>query len=86
MEDNRLEKILVLQGPPRSGKGTIREALTTCVGSDNIASTSLEQLSSDRFGLAPLVGKLLAILPDAHLTRKSDDRAAVEIRQVHLRR
>ena len=76
--DNRLEKMLLLVGPPRSGKGTILTALQSMLGAANVASLSLQNLT-ERFGLAELVGKLAAILPDAHLGRFTDGTQAVEV-------
>jgi putative DNA primase/helicase len=76
--DNRLEKMLLLVGPPRSGKGTILTALQAMLGAANVASLGLQNLT-ERFGLAELVGKLAAILPDAHLGRFTDGTQAVEV-------
>ena len=76
--DNRLEKMLLLVGPPRSGKGTILTALQAMLGPANTCSLSLQNLT-ERFGLAELVGKLAAILPDAHLGRFTDATQAVEV-------
>jgi putative DNA primase/helicase len=42
------------------------------LGPDNVSSPNLSGLASD-FGLWPLVGKSVAIIPDAHLSRKADD-------------
>lgn len=76
--DNSYEKIMMLIGQPRSGKGTTITALSTMLGDDQVAVTSFSKLSS-RFGLAPLVGKLSAILPDAHIGRSVDAKAALEV-------
>lgn len=60
-----IHKILTLTGPTRSGKGTIREVLTALVGgSGNVATATLTELG-ERFGLAPLIGVPLTIVPDA---------------------
>lgn len=75
--DNSLEMMMLLVGPPRSGKGTIFSALEAVLGEDNIASLSLGDMA-DRFGLSELVGKTAAILPDAHLSKFKDGAVAVE--------
>jgi putative DNA primase/helicase len=59
-------KILGIFGPPRSGKGTIARVLTALVGRDNMAGPTLASLGTN-FGLAPLIGKTLAIVSDARL-------------------
>ena len=64
MPDNQYERLLLLVGPPRGGKGTVLEVMGAMLGEAQAATTSFTKLSS-RFGLAPLVGRLAAILPDA---------------------
>jgi putative DNA primase/helicase len=59
-------KILLIIGPPRSGKGTIANTLGALVGHGNIAAPTMSSFKGD-FGLAPLIGKTLAIIPDARL-------------------
>jgi putative DNA primase/helicase len=71
------QKLFMLVGPPRSGKGTIARALTAMVGSENICSPTLAALG-ERFGLAPLIGKRVAIVADARLTGRTDQAAIVE--------
>jgi len=58
------QKVLLLIGSPRSGRGTIRKVLTAVVGARNVSSTSAVALA-DRFGLEPLIGKTLAVMGDA---------------------
>jgi putative DNA primase/helicase len=43
-----------------------------------VASTSFDSLVGD-FGLQPLCGKLSAILPDAHITRRGDPAKALQV-------
>jgi putative DNA primase/helicase len=64
--DTQYHKMLMLIGPIRSGKGTIGRILTKLVGKDNAAHPTLASFSTN-FGLEPLVGKALAIIPDARL-------------------
>jgi len=69
--DTRLQKIMLIVGPGRSGKGTIARLLTALVGRENTAAPTLGSLG-ERFGLWPLVGKALAVVGDAHLSGRSD--------------
>jgi putative DNA primase/helicase len=61
-----LQKILLLVGPTRAGKGVIARTLGELVGKENVAGPTLASLSGD-FGLAPLLGKSLAVVSDARL-------------------
>ena len=69
--DTSQQKILLLLGPPRCGKGTIGRTITRVVGLGNVTAPTLNSLSG-AFGLEPLIGKQLAIVPDARLGRGSD--------------
>jgi putative DNA primase/helicase len=61
------QKMLLMIGPIRSGKGTVARTLTALMGGkDNIAGPTLAQLGTN-FGLASLLGKPLAIISDARL-------------------
>jgi len=75
--DNRQQKFVLLVGPPRSGKGTTMTVLTHLLGEENVANPTLTSLGG-RFGLAPLVGKQAALVPDAHLGRSSDAMTILE--------
>lgn len=63
---SHLQKILLLVGPPRAGKGTIARILTELVGRGHVASPTLAALSTN-FGLQPLIGKPLGIVADARM-------------------
>src|SRR5215472_9160659 len=54
-------------GPKRSGKGTI-------AGPDNTVAPTLAGLGTN-FGLAPLIGKRVAIISDARLGGRADQAA-----------
>jgi putative DNA primase/helicase len=69
--DTRQQKILLVVGPGRSGKGTVARILTRLVGPANTAAPTLGSLA-ERFGLWPLVGKSLAVVGDAHLSGRAD--------------
>jgi putative DNA primase/helicase len=75
--DTRQQKIFMLVGPKRSGKGTILRVLTALLGSEHVASPTLSSLATN-FGLQPLVGKPLAAISDARLGSRSDSGVAVE--------
>lgn len=76
-QDTRQQKILLLVGPPRSGKGTISRILTAVVGAANVASPSLGDLAQP-FGLAKCIGRPLAIIPDARIGNRVDQALIVE--------
>ena len=65
-----LHKILLIVGPTRGGKGTIARILGKLIGPANVAGPTLSSLSGD-FGLAPLIGKPLAVISDARLSREA---------------
>jgi P4 family phage/plasmid primase-like protien len=75
--DNRQQKFVLFVGPPRSGKGTTMTVLTHLLGKQNVANPTLTSLGT-RFGLAPLIGKQAAVVPDAHLGRNADAFAILE--------
>ena len=59
-----LQKIFLNVGPTRGGKGVIARVLTALIGRQNIAGPTLNSFGGE-FGLAPLIGKPLAIISDA---------------------
>jgi putative DNA primase/helicase len=59
-----LHKILLMIGPTRGGKGIIARILSALIGPANVAGPTLSSLGGE-FGLAPLIGKALAIVADA---------------------
>jgi putative DNA primase/helicase len=61
------QKILLIKGPSRSGKGTIARVLKELVGRENLAGPTLAGLGSN-FGLSSLLGKPLAVISDARLS------------------
>jgi putative DNA primase/helicase len=65
-----LHKILLMVGPTRGGKGVIARTLTALIGKENVAGPTLNSLGGD-FGLAPLIGKPLAIISDARFVGKT---------------
>ena len=75
--ETRQQKIFLLVGPKRAGKGTIARVLTALLGKANVVGPTLGVLSAN-FGLAPLIGKPLAIISDARLSGRSDQAVIVE--------
>jgi putative DNA primase/helicase len=75
--DTRQQKILLLVGPKRSGKGTIARVVRELVGRGNVAAPTLAGLATN-FGLWPLLGKAVAIISDARLGNRSDQSVVVE--------
>ena len=65
-----LHKILFMIGPTRGGKGVIARMLSALIGRQNVCGPTLNSLGGD-FGLAPLIGKPLAIISDARFVGKN---------------
>lgn len=70
-QDTRQHKILLIVGPKRSGKGTIGRIICDLLGEANVVAPTLSSLSGE-FGLQPWLNKMLALIPDARLSSKSD--------------
>ncbi|MCE9545191.1 MAG: DUF5906 domain-containing protein [Planctomycetia bacterium] len=66
----RLQKMLLMVGPRRSGKGTIARIFARLIGAGNVCGPTTESLAR-QFGLAPLVNKTLAIVSDARFHGES---------------
>ena len=62
--DTSMQKMFMLIGPRRSGKGTIGRVINALIGKENISGPTLASLTTN-FGLQPLIGKLVAIVSDA---------------------
>ncbi|UUO05332.1 phage/plasmid primase, P4 family [Blastopirellula sp. J2-11] len=62
--DTSQQKMLLMVGPRRSGKGTIGRVLTRLIGQGNVSGPTTSSLAG-AFGLQPLIGKSLAIVSDA---------------------
>lgn len=75
--DTRQQKILLMVGPKRSGKGTIASVLRSLVGDGNCCAPTLSGLATN-FGLQALLGKTLAIIGDARLSGRTDVAATTE--------
>ena len=75
--DTRQQTIAFLLGPPRSGRGTIARVIRSLLGNANVAGPTLSGLATN-FGLSTLIGKPVAIIGDARLSRRSDAAVVVE--------
>ena len=71
------QKMFLIKGPKRSGKGTIARVLNSLLGHANVCGPSLSTLSGP-FGLQSLIDKLVAIVPDARVSGRSDKQGIVE--------
>ena len=75
--DTRQQKMLLILGPKRSGKGTIASVLQSLIGDSLVAAPTLGSLTT-HFGLSPLIGKTLAVISDARLSNRPDKAIVVE--------
>jgi putative DNA primase/helicase len=75
--DTRLQKMLLLIGPKRSGKGTIARIMQAVIGEGNVCGPTLSSLATN-FGLWPLLGNTAAIISDARLSGRSDQAVITE--------
>ena len=69
--DTSQQKMFLLVGPKRGGKGTIARVLTRMIGRHNVAGPTLASLGAN-FGLQDLIGKPVAIISDARIGWRSD--------------
>lgn len=72
-----MQKVFVLIGPKRAGKGTILRVMTALLGRQNVAAPTLNSLSGN-FGLQSLIGKTAALISDARLSGRADQEAIAE--------
>lgn len=71
------QKMLMLVGPKRSGKGTIANILGSLVGESDQAALTVTKLA-DRFSFSTYADQKLAIISDARLGTKADLAALTE--------
>ena len=77
LQDTSMQKILLIIGPPRSGKGTIGRITRELLGSFDVVGPTLSSLSGE-FGLEPLLNKSLALISDARLSGNSGNHVIIE--------
>jgi putative DNA primase/helicase len=75
--DTRYQKIFMMIGPGRSGKGTVARVLTGMVGKSNVVSPTMASMTGE-FGLWPLIDKQVAIISDARLGKRADSSVVAE--------
>lgn len=75
--DTSFQKINLLVGPKRAGKGTIGRIITKLIGKRNVTNPTLSSFSQN-FGLWSWIGKSLAIVPDARLSFGPQQNTIVE--------
>jgi putative DNA primase/helicase len=75
--DTSQQKMLLLVGPRRSGKGTIARVIRGLIGRENVAGPTLAGLAT-QFGLSGLLRKSAAIISDARLSGRSDSAIVTE--------
>lgn len=76
--DTALQKMMYLRGISGAGKGVIVNILCKMVGEDQAVSTSFLDLTGE-FGLKPLIGKTVCVIPDARTPRSADMMRGLEL-------
>jgi putative DNA primase/helicase len=76
--DTRQQKIFLIIGPPRSGKGTIVHVLVQLLGEENCVFPTLASLGGE-FGRWPLIDKKLAAITDARIGGNADTHRIAEL-------
>ena len=74
----RYQKMLMMIGPRRSGKGTTGRVEAALIGRHNVCAPKLDELATERFALEPLIGKPVGIIADARLTTRAYAPVVVE--------
>lgn len=74
--DTRMDKMLYILGPTRAGKGTIGTVIEHLVGAENVVNPDLFDLT-ERFGLAPMFDKSIAMLSDSRLKATPEQKAKI---------
>ena len=76
--DTSMQKIFMIIGEPRSGKGTLSGVVKKLLGEPNYNSTTLSRLDA-KFSMESMIGKSITVIPDAHVGKKADSQVVVEI-------
>jgi len=71
------QKVALVIGPKRSGKGTIARVMAEMLGRENVCAPTLAGLETN-FGLQPLIGKTTATVSDARLSGRADQAKIAE--------
>jgi putative DNA primase/helicase len=75
--DTSQEKIFLMVGPIRCGKGTIARVQTAMLGKYSVAGPSMAELAAP-FGIEDLITKPFAIISDARIGARTDKSVIVE--------
>ena len=75
--ERHLQKIALLVGPTRAGKGVFANVISALVGRPNVGAPTLQGLTTN-FGLQDLIGKSLAVVSDARLGPSANVAALAE--------
>lgn len=73
----RFQKIGMLVGQKRSGKGTIGRVIRRLLGDQNVCGPALSNMA-EQFGLSVLIGKSAAIIADARISGRTDTAVITE--------
>ncbi len=76
--DTSQQKIFLIVGPPAAGKSILCGVIEHLVGRANVAKASMSTLSQNK-GAECLIGKTVAIVPDAHAGAQVDRTAVTEL-------
>ena len=75
--DTGFQKVHLIVGPKRSGKGTIARILRRLIGDRNFCAPTLATFGRD-FGKQVLIGKTLAVVSDARISARTDTAMVAE--------
>jgi D5 N terminal like/Family of unknown function (DUF5906)/Toprim domain len=75
--DTSQQKIFLIVGPTRSGKGTIVWVLRKLLGAESVGVVTLRSMIGE-FGRWPLIDKTLAVITDARLSPNADAHTVTE--------
>jgi putative DNA primase/helicase len=72
-----LQKVMLIIGPKRGGKGIMLRILTALLGSSSVAAMTLADLAKD-FGKKKLIGKPACVMSDVRFSKRSDPASVAE--------
>jgi putative DNA primase/helicase len=75
--DTRQQKMLLMVGPKRSGKGSATRVLEQLIGRQSVCNPTLSSLCT-QFGVQTLIGKSVAVISDARFSARGDMAAVAE--------
>ena len=75
--DTSFQKIFLILGPKRSGKGTIGRILAALLGIPNVCSPTLTSLTT-QFGVQPLIGRTIALISDVRISNRLNVQVVIE--------